>query len=356
MTTNELIQLRLYNQQISHNPSQTPEEVVSWMCAMQAQDYAGAKWSIGLRLPGKTDSDIEDAIARKAIVRTWPMRGTLHFVASDDVRWMLKLLTPRIISGAAGRHRQLELTEQTFIKSQDILINAMQGGKQLLRNEVYHLLNNSGIPTEGQRGMHIINHLAQIQVLCHGAHIGKQPTYALLDEWVPISTVIDGDEALAELALRYFKSHGPATLNDFIWWSGLKISDARKGLDAVSSLIEKLEVNGKIYWCNSDHPKLEAIESIFLLPGFDEYMLGYTDRSLILDQLHASKVVPGNNGMFMPTIVVNGKVEGLWKKVLKKDSIAIEILPFEKFSKAKTKSIIKSARAFSNYAGKSATF
>jgi hypothetical protein len=352
MTTDELTRLRLYNQRISHNPLQTPEEVVSWLCAMQAQDYTGAKWSIGLRLPGMTDTDIEDAIARKAIVRTWPMRGTLHFVAADDVRWISKLLTPRIISGAAGRHRQLELDEYTLSKSHEVLAKALEGGKQLMRSEVYSTLIDNGISSEGQRGIHIINYLAQKQILCHGPHKGKQPTYVLLDEWVPVSKKIDGDEALAELALRYFNSHGPATVHDFIWWSGLKVSDAKKSLDLVANSLEKLEVNGKIFWSNVNHPNIEAVASSFLLPGFDEYILGYADRSLILDAQHANKIVPGNNGMFMPTIVVNGKVIGLWKRTIKGDQVSIETLPFAKFSKVNMKSIMAEAKKFSKYLGK----
>ena len=355
MTTDEIILLRLYNQHISHNPSNAPEEIVAWMGAIQAQDYAGAKWSLGLRLPNGTEADIDNAIARKAIVRTWPMRGTLHFVAADDVRWMLKLLTPRIIAGSAGRHRQLELDDTILKKSHDLLISAMEGGKQLMRSEVYATLENAGITTAGQRGIHIINYLAQMQVLCHGVHNAKQPTYALLDEWVPVSKNLEGKEALAELALRYFKSHGPATLNDFVWWSGLKISDAKEGLNAVMSMLERIECDGKTYWTETTLPQMNTIQSTFLLPGFDEYMLGYTDRTLILAAQHAGKVVPGNNGMFMPTIVMNGRVVGLWKRVLKKGQISIEITPFEKFTKSKIKAIALGAENYGAYIGKSAS-
>ncbi|MCE7066186.1 winged helix DNA-binding domain-containing protein [Dyadobacter sp. CY326] len=355
MTIDELLRLRLYNQQISHHPSETPEQVVSWMCAMQAQDYAGAKWSIGLRMPGKKETDIDDAIAKKAIVRTWPMRGTLHFVAADDVRWLLKLLTPRIISGTAGRRRQLELDENALNKSRDVITRALEGGKQMMRSEVYALLEANGISAGEQRGIHIINHLAQKQVISHGIHNDKQPTYVLLDEWIPSSKNLEGEAALSELALRYFRSHGPATLNDFVWWSGLRISDARLGLNSASDLLEKIELNDKIFWLNPDHPPLGELESAYLLPGFDEYMLGYTDRTLILDTQHASKIVPGNNGMFMPTIVVNGKVEGLWKKALKRDQISIEIFPFGKITNAKMKAIISRAKDYGHYLDKIAT-
>jgi hypothetical protein len=353
MTINEIILLRLHNQQISHNPSTTPEEVVALMGAIQAQDYAGAKWSLGLRLPKSTESDIDNAISRKAIIRTWPMRGTLHFVAADDVRWLLKLLTPRIIAGSAGRHRQLELDEATFKRSEELLFSALEGGKQLMRSEVYAILEHSGIATANQRGMHIINYLAQKQVLCHGVHNEKQPTYVLLDEWVPDSKHLEPDEALAELALRYFRSHGPATLNDLVWWSGLKISDARAGLNSVSSALEMIESGGRTYWTGAEHPEMNSIPSTFLLPGFDEYMLGYTDRTPILAAQYAGRIVPGNNGMFMPTIVSDGQVIGLWKRILKKDKILVEAMPFEKVSKAKIKSITTQAKKYGKYLGKS---
>lgn len=353
MTIDEIILLRLYNQQISHNPSNTPEEVVAWMGAIQAQDYAGAKWSLGLRLPKSTESDIDNAIARKAIIRTWPMRGTLHFVAADDVRWLLKLLTPRIISGSAGRHRQLELDEATFKRSEELLFSALEGGKQLMRSEVYAILERSGIATANQRGMHIINYLAQKQVLCHGVPNEKQPTYVLLDEWVPDSKHLERDEALPELALRYFRSHGPATLNDFVWWSGLKISDARVGLNSISSALEMIECEGRTYWTGAEHPEISSIPSTILLPGFDEYMLGYTDRTPILAAQYAGRIVPGNNGMFMPTIVSDGQVIGIWKRILKKDKISVEAMPFEKVSKVKIKSIATEAKKYGKYLGKS---
>lgn len=355
MNIDDITTRRLQNQLISDTRLKTPAQVVSWLGAIQAQDYLGAKWSLGLRLPGLKESDIDKAIADKSIVRTWPMRGTLHFVASEDARWMLRLLTPRIISGSAGRNRQLELDDTVFNKSMDLLLKAMEGGKQLMRNEVYQLLENNGIATTGQRGIHIINYLAQKQVLCHGVHNEKQPTYALFDEWVTVSKDLEGKEALAELALRYFKGHGPATIKDFEWWSGLKLSDAREGLNQVSSQLESLDLGGKTYWFSAETGEGPKSNLIYLLPGFDEYMLGYTDRSVILDFAHSPKIVPGNNGMFMPTIVINGKVEGTWKRILKKDTVQIEILPFGKLSLAKKKSIETEAKKYGKYLSRDVT-
>lgn len=354
MKVEDILHVRLHNQLISDHSATTPAGIISRMVAIQAQDYLGAKWSIGLRLPGLKDSDVDQAIASKSIIRTWPMRGTLHFVSAADARWMLRLLTPRIISGSAGRHRQLELDEATFNKSMDLLIQAMEGGKQLMRNEVYKILEDNGIPTIGQRGIHIIDYLAQKQILCHGLHNEKQATYVLFDEWITESKNTEGEEALAEIAYRYFISHGPATINDFIWWTGLKVSDAKSGLNSVANRLQSFEINGKIYWAGTDLPDLPKTNTAYLLPGFDEYMLGYTDRSLSLAPMYFSRIIPGNNGVFMPTIVINGKVEGTWKRTLKKDKVVVEIFPFSKLTASKIKSVTKEAEKYGSYLNKNA--
>jgi hypothetical protein len=352
MTHQDIVRLRLYSQHISRDHFKKPEDVVQWLGAVQAQDYQGAKWSIGLRITGLNEADVEKAISNKSIIRTWPMRGTLHFIAADDARWMLRLLTPRIISGMSGRNRQLELDEKILAKSRDILLKNMEGGKQLMRSEVYDILEKNGIATTGQRGIHVINYLAQTQLLCHGFHNEKQPTYVLLDDWIPNSKSIDGEEALAEIAYRYFTSHGPATLQDFVWWTGLKLSDARTGLNANISRLVKYEINGATFWSAPDLPDKVPSKTVHLLPGFDEFMLGYTDRTLMVDKKEYPKIVPGNNGMFMPTIVINGKVEGLWKRTFKKDKVQINIIPFGKLSKENLHKIAIAAKRFGKYLGR----
>jgi hypothetical protein len=350
VTSKEIIRYRLYHQQISHQIFQNPGDVVSWMGAMQAQDYTGAKWSVGLRLPHATDAEIEEAIVKKLIVRTWPMRGTLHFVAAADIRWILKLLTPRIIAGSAGRHRQLELDEKVFTRSKKLFIRALQDGKQLTRNDMYSLLENAGIATKGQRGIHILWRTAQEGLICFASHQGKQPSFALLDEWVPAGQNLSHDESLATLALRYFTSHGPATLQDFTWWSGLKTADARAGISMAGSKLIRENVKGTDYWMSSAVPSLSRTASeVFLLPGFDEYMLGYKDRSVILDPLHAQKVVPGNNGMFAPTIVSKGEIKGTWKRVFKNSHIAMTIQPFLPLSKTDQQAVERQARHYGKF-------
>ncbi|WP_439557136.1 winged helix DNA-binding domain-containing protein [Dyadobacter sp.] len=352
MTIRDIQNLRLRNLLLSNPRFNTPGETVHWLGAVQAQDHAGALFSIALRMQGGTQKSIEKAIAEKSIVRTWPMRGTLHFVAAEDAHWMLRLLTPRIISRSAGRYKQLELDDHVFAKSRDLIVSELLGGRQMTRAEVYALLENGGVSTGGQRGMHIINHLAQTRILCHGTHNEKQPTYTLLDEWVSSPRQLDETESIAEITLRYFTSHGPATLNDFVWWTGLKVSDAKLGLQLNAGKLHSMEVNGASYWYSQEQIEMGTAKATFLLPGFDEYMLGYTDRSIILEPAHWAKIIPGNNGMFMPTIVIDGKVEGTWKRTLKKDSVQLDMYPFKKIPLTKKRMLEGCAKEYGKYLAK----
>src|SRR5580693_7398995 len=235
MLPRDIAHQRLINQQIAAPSHKKPCDVVAALGAMQAQDFLGALWAIGLRLPHATEAEVKQAIADRAIIRTWPMRGTLHFVAAADVRWMLELLTPRVIAGRASRHRAIGLDVPVFLRCEKLLVKALQGGHQVARGELLTLLERAGISTDGTRGYVILWRLAHERVICFGCHQGRQPSFALLDEWAPKAKSLPRVQALAELALRYFTGHGPATLRDYVWWSGLKVADARAGLEMVSS-------------------------------------------------------------------------------------------------------------------------
>ncbi|RBP46194.1 winged helix DNA-binding protein [Roseimicrobium gellanilyticum] len=334
MTVRDIGPLRLSAQGIGTAAGETPADIVTLLGAMQAQDYLGALWSIGLRLPGSTEAAVESAIAERSIVRTWPMRGTLHFVAAADVRWMLKLLTPRIISGSAGRHRQLELDEAVFQRSEKVLSRALKGGQVRTRGELFEALERNRIDPSGQRGIHILSKLAQEGLLCFGPREGKQPTFVLLDDWVPESRHLDRDDAIAEIARRYFIGHGPATLMDFVGWTGLKITEGRQGLEAVSKELRREIIKGVEYWMSTvlDKPATKKPNTIHLLSGFDEFVLGYKDRATVIPPEHLNKIVPGGNGMFMPTVVRRGQVVGLWKRMLKGKSVQVSLTPFGKLT------------------------
>ncbi|MCB0182020.1 MAG: AlkZ family DNA glycosylase, partial [Anaerolineae bacterium] len=297
MTILDIAHLRLHHQAIAPAAIMSPGDVVRRLGAIQAQDYLGTLWALGLRMQQAVEVDIEQAIANREIVRTWPMRGTLHFVAPEDVRWMLALLTPRIIARAARRHQQLELDEATFIQSETVFAKALQGGKPLTRPEIMAVLEQAGISTKGQRGYHMLWRAAQNGLICYGPRQGKQDTFVWLDDWLPAGKSLSRDESLAELARRYFTGHGPATVQDFIWWSGLLTADARAAVEMVTAELIENVVDGQTYWVSPTEsgPKAPS-PTVYLLPGFDEYLLGYRDRSAVLDPAHAKKVVPGGNG------------------------------------------------------------
>ncbi len=353
MTPFDIALCRLFHQGIAKPAFEQPEQVVAHLGAIQAQDYPASLWAIGLRMAHSTQTLVEQAIANRLIVRTWPMRGTLHFVAANDVRWMLKLLTPKVISATAARQRQLEIDSQVLARSQALIIQALEGGKDLTRAELYQVLERGDIVPTGQRGIHILGRLAQEGLLCLGSHRDKQSTFVLLDEWLPPSSAVKEparDEALAELALSYFRGHGPATLPDFERWAGLKTSDARAGLETVKAQLRREEVDGQAYWLSQNQVNIPTEEvSVELLPGFDEYILGYKDRSAVLEPQYSQKIVPGGNGIFMPTIVSNGHVIGTWKRAIKKNKLVLTAVPFTTLSPAETEAFASAAARYGQF-------
>lgn len=351
MKNSDIARLRLAGQRISGTPFEKPGEVVAWLGAVQAQDYLGALWAIGLRMRAGSEAEVERAVAERTIIRTWPMRRTLHFVAAADVRWMLRLLAPRVVAAVARRLQQhFDLDEAAFARSRDVLARTLEGGKQLARNSMYEALEAARIPTGGGRGLHILSRLAQDGLLCFGAREGRQQTFALLDEWSPpAGKTLERDEALAELASRYFKSHGPATLQDFAWWSGLKAADARAGLEMVKSRFVKETIDGRDYWLSSSVPAVkERTQGVHLLPAYDEYTVAYKDRSAVLDPAHAKEVNNGY-GILHPVIVSGGQVVGAWKRTLKSNAVTITPSPFKKLSAAEARAFDRAARRYRQF-------
>jgi hypothetical protein len=338
---------RLVNQQIAQPASATPSEVVAWLGAIQGQDYAGAKWSIGVRLPGSTDAGIEQAIAAKTIVRTWAMRGTLHLVAAEDLRWLLALLAPRIIAGCARRYHELELDAPTLARSNSVLATALADGTPRSRTVLLELLEANGISTKGQRAAYMLQRASLDGLVCQGAAVRNTPTYMALDESLAQGKLLARDQALAELARRYFTSRGPATLQDFAAWSGLTIADARAGLGAIESQLTQASIGGQTYWMPQGSPVKGR--DVYLLPGFDEYLLGYRDRSAVLDPQYASRIVPGGNGVFYPTIICNGRVAGTWKRTVKKDTVIVAPQPFHPLSDAETSAMRSAAAMYGQF-------
>lgn len=344
--------LRLEAQGVAHPRAGSVEEVVTRLGAMQAQDYAGALWSIGLRMPNATRADVEQAIANRTIVRTWPMRGTLHFVPAVDARWMLDTMTPRIIKGAAGRHRQLELDAEVFRRSRTLIAKALTRTPILTRSAIFAVLEQGGVATTGQRGIHILQQLCMECTLCHGPHQEKQPTFVLFDAWINESRHLDRDDALRTLAERFFTSHGPATVRDFVWWTGLTVADAKAALHLAQSSLERVATDEREFWMGSDQATpAAATPRAHLLPGFDEFMLGYRDRSAALPARHADRIIPGGNGMFLSTVVLDGQVRGTWRRTAKSRAVVVNVVPFARCSAADRKALNAPAERYAHFAG-----
>jgi len=352
MTRLNVVRQRLYNQHIASTTFEKPGDVVKWLGAVQAQDYLGSLWAIGLRMHNATEQAIEQALADRTIIRTWPMRGTLHWVSAADVRWMIELLTPRVVAGSTRRlEQQFDLDGAVFARSRKVCVCALQGGQQLSRNAMYQALEAAHIPTGGGRGLQIVWRLAQEGLVCFGAREGKQPTFVLLDEWAPNAKSMERDEALAELARRYFTSHGPATVQDFVWWSGLAVTDALAGLEMVKLHLAQEVMGDQTYWFSSSMPTAqEASPTAYLLPAYDEYTVAYRDRSAVLDSSYAKRADSGY-GIASPTMVLNGRVVGTWKRTLKKGSVIITPNPFTRLKKAEERAFAVAARQYGAFLG-----
>ena len=349
MTAGDIAHQRLHNQRIGQNTLSSPAEVVRWLGAVQAQDYLASLWAIGVRLENSTEASIEQAISDKTIVRTWPMRGTIHHVPAEDAHWMLELLTPRVIAGSAGRYRQLELDEATFSKSAKVIAKALENGPVIRKDLLAHL-QKAGISTEGQRGIHILGYWAQKGLICLGPRQGKQPTFVLLDEWVKKPRDLEPDEALALLTQRYFSSHGPATLQDFVWWSGLTVKEAARGVELAGQHLAKVVLNDQTYWTNPSTSNLTA-SSVHLLPWFDEFLVAYKDRSAVLNPEYVKQVNAGG-GLLNPIIVIDGRVMGTWKRTLTAKAVKVELEPFQPLTQTQLSTIELAGQRYGTFLGK----
>jgi len=349
-TSATLRRLRLAAQRIEGSEFTTPADVVAWMLALQGQDLPGAKWSVGLRAPGSTLTDVDAALANGQIIRSWPMRGTLHLVPAVDIGWMLRLTGERTLRSLATRHRELGLDDATFGRAGDIATKVLEGGRSATRAELFQGFEAAGIVTAGQRGPHLIGQLHQTRQLCLGPMRGNDQAVVLLDEWVPHPRMLDREEALGEFVRRYFTSHGPATLRDFAWWTKLTVRDTTIGMALAREHLEELIVDDVSYWMAPGLPD-RASRRVHALPGFDEFLLGYQDRSASLAAEHAPMTVPGNNGMFLPTIVIGGSVAGLWRRKKTVAGVTVTPLPFGTLSARQLSGFGVAAAAYGRFLG-----
>ncbi|HEY8886390.1 MAG TPA: winged helix DNA-binding domain-containing protein [Candidatus Microsaccharimonas sp.] len=349
MNTRQLREYRLFQQGIIRSAKRTPFEVIKNLGAMQGQDYHGSLWAIGLRT-GLTQREVIKHIAQHEVIRTWPQRGTLHFVPPLDSKWMVGLSAERLVKGAQRRRERLGIDETTFHSSEKILRAAFLKNDLLSRPKILQLLEEGGISVSEGRGYHILWYLAQIGILLIAEMDGKQQQFGLLEVLFPDALNLDRLAAIKLLTKRYFISHGPATLQDFVWWSGLTMKDARFGLIENAHILRSELMSDTEYWLDKDAalPR-SSKQRAYLLPGFDEYFLGYKDRHVIIDLGYMQKVVPGNNGMFKPTVVIDGKVVGTWQRSVKKDRVVITLYPFASFTDDEVTLLHVPAKQYGNF-------
>lgn len=326
MTNTTIARQRLHNQQLTHTAFAQPEQVVQWLGAVQAQDYGAAKWALALRAHNLTDAAIDRAFDAGTILRTHVMRPTWHFVTPADIGWLLALTAPRIKASTAASYRRFELDEAVIGRSQSLLEQALHGGKHLTRPELGRILQQAGIATDDPGRLGRILFRAELDgLVCSGPRRGKQFTYALLAERAPHGRPLRRDEALAELTRRYFTSHGPATMKDYIWWSGLSAADAQAGLDLIKPQLSQDVVDGQTYWLVATPPPASGSASIVhLLPNYDEYLVGYTDRSAAFDAPRTPAANTRDNILFSHTIAIDGLIIGIWRRMLRPHAVTIE--------------------------------
>ena len=352
VSARELLRLREFTQRIDPAVTGTVTETVRHLLAMQAQDFANALWAVGLRTRGSGRSNVLAALKRGEVVRTLPMRGTLHFIAAEDLRWMLALTSARSLQSAKTRFENLGLDARTLERAATITHKELAGA-EMSRDEFMKLLDGHGISPDGQRGYHIIFYLTQLSLVCWGPPSGTQQALVLVDDWIPEQKLPARDVSLAEFALRYFASHGPATERDFAWWTKLTLADVRIGMAACGDALVELTHEETGYSIAAS--ELDAASgrkptaAVHALPGFDEYLLGYQDRQLPLAAEHSQRIVPGNNGIFLPMITAKGRVVGTWRRTPKSKTDAIEPEHFETAAAAMHAKFAKAAGAYARF-------
>jgi hypothetical protein len=349
--TQDTAQRRLISQRLVDAKLKAPKQVVEWLAAVQAQDYSGAKWALGQRLQDATDDAIERAVAKGDILRTHVLRPTWHFVSPADIRWLLMLTAPRVHAASAYMYRKLGIDAALVRRSNAALTKALVGGNQLTRDELRVVLERAGVPTKGELRMGYIMMHAELEALvCSGARRGKQFTYALLDDRAPRARVLQRDEALAELSRRYFVSRGPATIHDYAKWSGLTITECRKGLEAVKDALERESIAGKEYWFAPVKTVglKKPLATAHLLSIYDEYVSGYKDRSAIISAKNGARLLAMGNAL-SGIVVVNGQIVGVWKRVFSDATVNVRLDLFSRLKATETSALHSALEKYGDF-------
>lgn len=338
---------RLKNQQLTETRFSNPEKLVSHFGAMQAQDYAMAKWAIGLRT-AKTEKEIECAINEGSIIRTHILRPTWHFVAAEDIYWMLELTAPNVKRLIISTAAKMGLRESSLNTYNERLQKLLSNNNHLTREEIISGLGSINGNADAISPVLIMMNAELDGIVCSGKMRGKKFTYALLEERVKTTNKISKDEALAKLAGKYFKSHGPATIQDFSWWSGLSLTNSRLALELIKPELASFQIEGNTYWFYEVSISTKDDTILHLLPAFDEFLISYKDRTASIALEHQPLAFT-KNGIFNPVIAINGKVEGTWKRSIKKETVKIEIKPIGSFDRDTSELIINKAKMYGDF-------
>ena len=349
MKASDIAPSRLSNQLLGKKKLKRPGEVVAWLGAVQAQDFAAAKWALGLRMQQATDADIERALNTGEILRTHVMRPTWHFVVPQDIRSLLALTAPRVHAVNAHMYRKLELDDKLLSRCHAILASALRGKNYLTRTELGRFLAKNRIEAAGQRLAYIIMHAELEALICSGPRRGKQFTYALLEERAPQAKKFRRDEVLTRWTLKYFASHGPAQLKDFAWWSGLTLKDAQQGLDLAAPHLAQETIEGKTY-CFSRNFKTVNVQApaALLLSIYDEYTIAYKDRSALSGERHLEKLLAMGNAL-TSVLILDGNIAGTWKRTIKNGRVEIKISPFRPFGQEEYEAITAAALGYGEF-------
>lgn len=318
-----IVQYRIRNQLLGSMHAENAVETVKWMGAVQGQDYSPGLWAVGLRTPHTSKEEIEKCLEDKKIVRSWTMRHTIHFVAMEDLRWMIHFSKDKMVQRYKNHmEKEAGLDESTLRKSLDVFIKILEGKKLVSRSVLRERLEEAGVDTSKQRFYHLLWYAAQNGLIFIGPMEGKQQSFGLVEEWAPKQHSLTKEEALYKLAVNYLNSHGPATVQDFAWWSGLSQKEAKLGFQSASALSFDIKESKREYWYLMQNQKIEAAPhgQMHLLYGLDEFFIGYKNRSDVLEEQMYRKIDPNRQGLFFP-LFFEGKIVGHWKPIIEKKAI-----------------------------------
>ena len=361
----EVARLRLRNQRVTGEKLKGAKEIVAWLGCVQSQEYSLAKWSLGMRAPEGSlrETDVDAALAKGDILRTHILRPTWHYVAPADIRDFMRLTGPRVLAGSAGRMRQLELDDKQIGRSHEVIANALRGSKHLTRPELQQALADAGLHPDGQRIAYMVM-AAELHLLIASGppRPGNKPTYALLDEFAPLTKAdrrpFERDGALAALTLRYFTSHGPATIPDFTWWSSLTAADARRGLDLNKTALERLDIAGEQFWWAGDvggSAGSPVSPTVRLMQAYDEYVVAYRSprRPINVAGLASAGVL--QSPPFYHTVLVDTQLVGFWRRLTTRDGYRVELSLLRDLSTLEKRALDDEIRRYSLFAGRPVT-